>query len=311
MTKRIAFITDDLEHLEENDTTTLLLMQAAQNYGYQLFWMEVSDLHIQQSRPVGYMAPISVEGAQVVMGESFLAPLDQLNLLWWRKSPPFAPDTLFALDALQMLPSSTVVLNAPRTLRNLNEHLFALRFSSLCPPSLVTKHPDAIRAFLSEVGGKATIRPLDASQGHNMFFLRMGDPNTKLLSELFTQQGREYVLVQKMISDAELDGDKRIFLLNGNFLGVALQVPGMGELRGSFNRGARPVSVQLSEKDQAIIRTVGPVLREEGIFFASLDVSDGLLIELNLSCPIGLAELQQVSSQSVTDPIFQTLGQAL
>lgn len=311
MTKRIAFVTDALEHLEENDTTTLLLMQAAQNYGYQLFWMEASDLHIQQSRPVGYMAPVAVQNNQLELGESFLAPLDQLNLIWWRKSPPFEPNTLFALDALQMLPPSTVVLNAPRTLRNLNEHLFALRFADLCPPSLVTKHPDAIRAFLSEVGGKATIRPLYAPQGHNMFFMRMGDPNTKLLSELLTQQGSEYVLVQKLITDAELDGDKRIFLLNGNFLGVALQIPGMGELRGSFNRGSEPAAVQLSEKDQAIIRTVGPILREEGIFFASLDVSDGYLIELNISCPIGLAELQRVSSQSVTDPIFHTIGQAL
>jgi glutathione synthase len=310
MSKRIAFVTDPLEQLNEKETT-LLLMEAAQTYGYQLFWMEIADLHIQQNRPVGYMTPFQIHQGQIDLGQAFLAPLDQLNLIWWRKAPPYNPDTLFALDALQMLPPSTLVLNDPRTLRSANEHLFALRFSDFSPPSLVTKEPEAIKAFLSEVGGKATLRPLFAQQGHNMFFLRMGDPNLKLLSESLTQQGTQYVLVQKLITDASLDGDKRIFLLNGSLLGVALQIPTIGELRGSFERGSEAASVNLTEKDQAMIRVIGSTLKEQGIFLATLDVSDGLLIELNLSCPNGLTELQSISSQSILDPIFQTLAMML
>lgn len=317
MSRRIAFVTDPLDQMSSaihKNKTTLALIRAAQERGHQLFWMEASDLHIKHSQPVGYMAPLSIaeEGDDpLALGESFLAPLEKLDVVWWRKQPPYDLDMLLALDALQMLSPSTLVINHPRSLRHFNEQLLPLHFARWHPPSLVTKHPQAIRAFLSEAGGKALLRSLHAPPSQSSFFLRVGDPNLKLLIENLTQDGRQYVLVQKLVTESGLDGDKRIFLLQGEFLGIALQIPAIGEMRGSFDRGSEAATVSLSEKDQHLIRMLGPWLKKEGIFFATLDVSDGLLMDLNLSCPVGLPELQQISPSDIFGLVFQKLEENL
>ncbi len=310
MSKHIAFITDPLEQIDPTTDTTFALMKAAQERGYSLFWMEASDLHIKDSLPVGYMASIKLyddPNAPFALGESFLAPLDQLALIWWRKSPPYNLDHLFALDALQMLSDKTLVLNDPRTLRKMNEHLFSLQFQNCIPPSLVTKNPDAIRGFISEIKGKTVIRRLDSPSHSNSFVLRMGDPNLKILTQVLTENGSRYVFAQKLITESGLDGDKRIFLINGEFLGIALQIPPVGELRGAFERGAEPAFAELSDKDQKLITTVKPILREHGIFFATMDVADGMIYDFNYSAPNGLPQLASVSDLDPIETLFTSL----
>jgi len=41
------------------------------------------------------MTPIELKPDGVQYGESFLAPLSELDLVWWRKAPPYQLDDLF------------------------------------------------------------------------------------------------------------------------------------------------------------------------------------------------------------------------
>ena len=310
MSKHIAFVTDPLEQINPQTDTTFTLMKAAQDRGYKIFWMEASDLHIKNNIPVGYMASIKLHdepNEPFSLGESFLAPLEQLALIWWRKSPPYSLDLLFALDALQMLPSKTLVLNDPRTLRQMNEHLFSLQFPNCVPPSLVTKNPNAIRGFISEIKGKTVVRRLDSPSHHSSFVLRMGDPNLKMLTQVLTEDGTQYVAAQQMVTESGLDGDKRIFMINGEFLGIALQIPAMGDMRGSFERGAEVAATELSDKDHKLISTIGPTLRKNGIFFATMDVANGLIFNFNFSSPGGLSQLASVSDLDPIETLFTAL----
>lgn len=310
MTRHIAFISDPLDTETPATQTTLSLMLAAQQNDYRVFWMGSNDLHIKDSTPVGYMAAIELsqdDKTSFSMGESFVAPLERLDLIWWRKAPPYSLDDLFLLDTLQMVNPNTTVLNHPKSLRSLNEQLYPLHFPELIPSTLVTKKTKAIQGFLSEVGGKAVLRSLQPSQAHQSFFLRMGDPNMTTLLRTLTHNETECVLVQKLVTEPGLDGDKRLFLLDGQFMDIALQIPAIGELRGSFERGAKPAATQPSDKDLKLAQVVGAKLKEDGIFFATVDVSDGLIVDVNLSCPSGLDQLQSISDENYAQFIFQRI----
>lgn len=308
MSKHVAFVTDTLDQLGQKNET-LALMQAAQKHGYQVHWMGASDLHIRHNEPVGYMTPIQFIEGQVsfTLGKPFLAPLSRLDLVWWRKRPPYGVDQLVALQALQMVNEQVKVVNQPTILKNLNEHLFMLQFPSLIPRSLVTKNPDAIQAFLDEVGGKASLRSLKSSPGSEFFFLRKGDANLSALSNTVTNYGSDYALVQKWLSEPGSAGEKRLFLLDGELLGAAQQIQGKGELRGSFDRGARAQEAEVNDKDRALINVLSPVLKQNGIFLATFDVCDGLVFDCNFSAPNGYQKLQEVSSENIYQKIFAAL----
>lgn len=310
MTRHIAFISEALDTATPANETTLALMHAAQTNGFRTLWMESSDLHIKNNVPVGYMVPVEVAADHSIqMGESFLAPLDRIDLLWWRKASPYSVDDLFVLDILQMLEGKTPVVNNPRSIRTINEQLYTLQFGDLTPPTLVTKSPKAIQAFLSEVGGKAVIRSLNPNGNNRSFFLRMGDPNLNTLSQALTDQGTRSTITQKLITEPGLDGDKRIFMLDGEFLDIALQIPAIGELRGSFEQGSAPASIQPSDKDLKVAQVVGQQLKKDGIFFAAIDVSDGLIVGIQLSNPAGLPQLNEISGENYSNVILRRLVQ--
>jgi len=107
MTRHIAFLCDALEHIDPDTSTTWALMQTAQALGHHVFWMEAADVHINNHIPLGFMTPIELKPDGVQYGESFLAPLSELDLVWWRKAPPYQLDDLFVLDALSSTRSSS------------------------------------------------------------------------------------------------------------------------------------------------------------------------------------------------------------
>ena len=55
------------------------------------------------------------------------------------KIPPFNMDYIFSTYMLDLVPSSTLVLNDPRAIRNFNEKMYALHFAEYSPQTLVTR----------------------------------------------------------------------------------------------------------------------------------------------------------------------------
>ena len=70
--------------------------------------------------------------------EARLAPLAFFDVVFMRKDPPFDLAFFFATHLLGLVdPEVTLVMNAPRGLREANEKLYALNFPDLIPESLV------------------------------------------------------------------------------------------------------------------------------------------------------------------------------
>src|SRR2546421_199623 len=103
-------------------------------------------------------------------------PLEQLGL---------AGDTSYAL-MLEAARGKTLLVNDPRGLRELNEHLAVLRFPKLTPPTIVTRSAERLRAFQREQGGTIVVKPVDGYGGLGVFIVREGDPNASSILESST-----------------------------------------------------------------------------------------------------------------------------
>lgn len=303
MTQKVAFVTDPLNLSTPAAATTLALMRTAQELGLEVYWMEASDLHIQNNRPVASLSSFRFLGNnpnEYVMGPSFVAQLDDLDQVWWRKHAPYNNADFVALDILQMVDDSTLLYNEPGTIRGLNEALFALQFNEWTPESLVTRNPLAIRAFLAEHGPEALARPLDGDSSH-VFLLREGDINlTSLLQEL-TKDGSQAMLVQKHITAESI---KRLFLFNGELLEAVEQTSDEAHPLPTMEQGAQASVTQLNSQELELVAAIGPVLRERGVYLATVDVVADLIVGMNVTCPAGFEVLATEESNLLTQ-VFQ------
>ena len=113
-------------------------------------------------------------------------------------------------------------------------------------------------------------------------------------------------MVQRYLPEVK-QGDKRILLLNGEFLGVILRVPQGGDLRSNIHVGGRVAATELDEADQRIVATVGPRLRQDGLVFVGLDVIGGYLTEVNVTSPTGIQQASRLSGQNLEAKVIEWL----
>jgi glutathione synthase len=154
------------------------------------------------------------------------------------------------------------------------------------------------------------VKPLDASGGFGVFHVRRGDPNTGAILEQATNLGRRWTMAQKYLPEVRR-GDKRILLVDGEFLCAVLRVPAPDDARGNLHVGAKPMATKLDERDEAIIRALGPGLRERGHFFVGLDVIGGWLTEVNVTSPTGILEANTLYDASYEVTVVERLEQKI
>ena len=210
-----------------------------------------------------------------------------------RKDPPFDQAYFYATHILDLVATTTLVVNDPRSLRDANEKLFALRFHQFCPPTCVSKTIAELLDFREQLGGEMVVKPLDGAGGSGVFHITREDRNAVTILELGTRQETEYLMAQRYLPEVRV-GDKRVIMVEGEPLGAVLRVPTDKEARANFHAGGSAQKTELSARDREICGAVGPVLREMGIVFAGLDVIGEWLTEINITSPTGIREIAEL-----------------
>jgi glutathione synthase len=301
---RVLFIVDPLDKLQLAGDTSYALMMEAQRRDHEVWTCGVEHLGLEHDDPVAD-AQLTVVSPAPIPAEAFSCedrtpiPLEAFDLVLMRKDPPVDITYLHATWLLDLAKPKTLVINDPSGLRELNEHLAVLRFPDLIPPTVVTREPRRLQAFLREQGGAIVLKPVDGFGGLGVFVVRAGDPNTSSLFETATGAGTRWTIAQKYLPDA-VRGDKRILLVDGEPIGAVLRVPAEAEARGNLHVGGRPVLSQLDDDDRAIIRAVAPVLAQHGQVFVGLDVIGGRLTELNVTSPTGIRHIEALEHRNVS-----------
>ena len=119
-----------------------------------------------------------------------------------------------------------------------------------------------------------------------------------------------YLMAQRYLPSVS-EGDKRVYLLDGEAIGSVNRIPQSGNFLANIHQGARCEPTELSTREKEIIRTIKPFLHEHGIFLAGADFIGGYLTELNITSPSALRQINAVNATRLETRIVDLMLQRI
>ena len=226
---------------------------------------------------------------------------ETMDIAMLRIDPPVDARYLHTTYLLDLAAADGVrVVNNPAGVRALHEKLVALELPELSPATVVGACPFLIEDFVNR-HGTAVVKPVDGFAGTDVWLVESG-PACRALVESATGGGRRHVIAQEYLP-AVADGNKRLFLLDGEIIGAVLRRPSAGD----FRIGPPVAVAELDDADHRIAAALAPMLVAHGIAVAGLDVIDGRLIEVNVTCPGGMHKTDALLGTDLSGVIVRCL----
>lgn len=314
MTISLGVVMDPIADITFYKDTTLALLLAAQERGWDLYYMEQKDLYLLQGEARATTRNLFVADnadSWYELGLQEDKRLGDLDVILMRKDPPFDNEYIYStyiLEAAQQ--QGALVVNDPRSLRDCNEKIFATQFPQCCPPVLVSRDMPRLREF-HLTHGDVIFKPLDGMGGSRIFRCRQDDPNVGVILETLTEFGQQLIMAQRYIP-AITAGDKRILVVDGEAVPYCLaRIPAQGETRGNLAAGGRGVAQPLTEKDQWIVEQVAPTLKAKGLMFVGLDVIGEYLTEINVTSPTCAREIDKAYNTGIGSRLMDAIARKL
>lgn len=286
---------DPPENFDLAGDSTYALMCECTRRGYEVTWCLPGDLYALDGKAFAHATPSKVtwDAPHFEHGAPQARALDDFDVVWMRKDPPFDMDYIFTTYLLDMAGDHVLVVNDPRSLKLFNEKLWAMAFADLHPRTLLSANKDRVREFVDGLDGKAVLKPWDGNGGRGVVITDKDDRNLGSLIEILTQEGQVAVIAQEYLPGIA-KGDKRVLLFDGEPVGAIMRVPGEDDHRGNMHVGASVQGVGLEERDREICARLAPHLKKWGMIFVGIDIIDGHLTEINVTSPTGIQEVNQL-----------------
>ncbi len=315
MTLKLGIIMDPIASIQVKKDSSFAMLLEAQRREYDIHYMEMQDLFIQDNRARAYSRSLQLYDNPECWYEftdnatQQLIDLSDLDVILMRKDPPFNMEYIYATYLLEMAEQDgTLIVNKPRSLRDANEKLFTFSFPDCIVASLVSRNPVQFKAFLQQ-HKDIIVKPLGGMGGDSIFRLKEHDPNLNVILETVTRHNSTYIMAQRFIPEIA-QGDKRILLIDGLPVNYALaRIPGEGETRGNLAAGGSGVGVPLNERDRWLCQQVGPVLRDKGLLFVGMDVIGDYITEINVTSPTCIRELDQLYKLNISGDLLDVIEQ--
>lgn len=314
MTVKLGVVMDPIAAITYKKDSTLAMLLAARKRGWELWYMEQSDLYLLGDQPRARMRPLEVMADPehwFEFGEAREASLADLDVILMRKDPPVDREFIIATHILEAAQrDGALVVNPPQALRDCNEKLFATWFPQCTPPLLVSRDAARLRAFHAE-HQDVVMKPIDGMGGRSVFRVRPDDANLGVIIETLTRDGEHQIMAQKYLPQIK-DGDKRILLIDGEPLPFSLaRIPAAGENRGNLAAGGRGEGRPLTDRDRWICEQLGPALRERNLIFVGIDVIGDYLTEINVTSPTCIRELDKAFDVDISSLLMDAIARRL
>jgi glutathione synthase len=298
---RWLFVIDPLETLNLETETSLLIMEEAARRGHESAITTIGGLYIagDDARAETQVIALDLTARPFYrLGPLQDVPLHAFDLVLMRKDPPVDATYIGATLVLEHAASRVPIVNDPVSLRTINEKLFPLWFLQLHAPTLLTNNTRRVRDFVA-THGRSVFKPLEDCSGRG---IRILTEERDVPDEL----GGAFVVVQEFI-EAVVEGDKRIFLLDGAVLGAVNRIPRHRDALANIHQGATVAATTLTARDREIVAAIGPELARRGVCMAGLDVIGGYLTEINVTSPSAARQINAVSGTHIEHAIVDFL----
>jgi len=311
---RFLFIIDPPESLKAYKDSSVAMMRAARRRGHAICVCEVPELHWLKNRVAARTRQLEVRDDDhdwYRAGEAQARALAEFDAVLMRKDPPFDLEYVAATWLLSAaVREGARVFNAPDAIRDHNEKLAIAEFPQFVAPTLVSREPERLQAFIDEQRD-VVVKRLDVMGGENIFRVRADDPNRNVIVEIMSQAAGRTVMAQRYIPEIA-QGDKRVLLIGGEAVPYCLaRIPKPGESRGNLAAGARGEAQPLGARHKEIAAALGPALARRGLLLVGLDVIGDWLTEINVTSPTCFREIADQTGFDVAGRFVEALEQQL
>ena len=316
---KIAFLRDPLKDIDPHTETTLLLMYECYRRGHQVFFLEFHDLYIRDSRVMGRMHEIvcdpgldllaywqrsikCVENDKLVFED-----VGELDALFLRTPPPLHYEVMQLLSSVE---EQVFIVNSLRGQLLGNSKLYTLNFQDVIPKCHVSRDPVRLRKVIDNFGGAMVMKPLRGFGGRGVIKVSSKDPeNLNSLIDFYLRSDRPYprrepIMVQEYLDAVHTEGDVRIMMLNGQYLGSYRRMPHDNDFRANISAGGSAVAHQMNPVEENICSTIGDRLARDGLYFVGIDVIGGKLVEINCVSPGGLPRINKLNGLQLEIPVI-------
>ena len=178
----MLFVMDPIESIDINKDTTFVIMLECQARGHEVDYCELKDLFIEDSIGWADSTTLSLrrKSDYYAKGSTRSHPLNDFDVIWMRKDPPFNMDYIYSTYILSRVDESlTRVINHPAGIRESNEKIYSLNFAEYTPPTLVSKDIEKLKRFLEQTENEMVVKPLDGYRRRGDIFRKRARPESK------------------------------------------------------------------------------------------------------------------------------------
>ena len=309
-TIKLGIVMDPIKDVNVKKDSSMAMLFEAQKRGYELYYMEMGDLYLEQGvcRATTHKLKVFDDTQHwYELGDAQEINVSELDVVLMRKDPPFDTEFIYATYMLERAEvEGTLIVNKPQSLRDCNEKLFTAWFADLTPKTLVTRNSKRIRDFHAKERD-VIIKPLDGMGGASIFRMGPDDANVGVIIETLTEHGSQYAMVQEYMPEI-IDGDKRILIVNGEPMPYCLaRIPAQGETRGNLAAGGRGEARPLTVSDKLIAEQIAPELKKRGLFFVGLDVIGNKVTEINVTSPTCIREIEAAYPINISGKLMDAI----
>ena len=293
---KIAIQMDPLESINIKSDSTYILALEAQKRGYQLFHYLPENLIYENGRVFALGNVFKLFPNKKNFFKKFKTQkifLDDCDVVLVRQDPPFNMNYITATYLLERVSNKTLILNNPKSIRDNPEKLSMFNFKSVIPPTLISKNIKQCFNFQKKYK-KTIIKPLYGNGGEGISKLEgircvLKEKILKLINKY-----KQPIVIQKYLSQIK-EGDRRIILIDGEYVGSVARIPKKGSVTANFHTGGTAKKVGLVRRDKKICNILKPFLKKNKLFFTGIDIIGNYLTEINVTSPTGIQEINRLN----------------
>jgi len=285
--------------------TSVFLANEIQNKKYRIFYYDPKNLSVINSKVIasGFFIKFNYKNKKFFKILKYQKlDLTKCKFILIRQDPPFNLEYISATYILDTIKDKVKILNNPTSIRNISEKLYSVRYQRFMPSTIFTQNINEIKKFF-KLHKKVILKPIHSYSGNDIHLLNKFSP--KLINQFIKKH--DHVMCQKFLPKIS-KGDKRVFLINGKVCGAISRVPKKGSFLSNMSKGAKPINVKLTKKENIISMLVAKDLKKENIYFAGIDFIDQKLNgDINVTSPTGLKTLFDLSGVNLAKTFWGNL----
>ena len=305
ISKIVAIQGDNPSKLNSLTDTSIFLAHEIQKKNYKIFYYDPKDLSVINSKVIasGFFIKFNYENKKFfkILRKQKL-DLTKCKFILIRQDPPFNIEYISATYILDTIKNKVKILNNPTSIRNVSEKLYSVRYQKYMPSTIFTQNINEIKKFFKK-HKKVILKPIHGYSGNDIHLLDKF--NLELINQFIKKH--DHIMCQKFLPKIS-KGDKRVFLINGKVCGVISRVPKQGSFLSNMSKGAKPINIKLTNKENKISKLIAKDLKKENIFFAGIDFIDQKLNgDINVTSPTGLKTLYDLSGVNLAKTFWKEL----